>query len=164
MSTAVFYASNTGVAGNVAKKIASKLSVSNVFDVKETSVKTMTDYDKLVIVVATHKVGEIQNDLAAQIDDFKALNLSGKTVAICGLGDAIKHKDTFNSAIGKVYDIVKACGAKIVGSVENKGYTYESSDAIRDGKFAGLPIDEANESNLTDGRIDAWLSSIKSDF
>ena len=30
-----------------------------------------------------------------------------------------------------------------------------------DGEFVGLPLDEINESDMTDQRIDTWLDSIK---
>jgi len=30
-----------------------------------------------------------------------------------------------------------------------------------DGQFVGLPLDESNESDQTDKRIDAWISGLK---
>lgn len=37
-------------------------------------------------------------------------------------------------------------------------YSYDSSEACVDGQFVGLPLDESNESDQTDKRIDAWIS------
>ncbi len=162
MSIAVFYASNKGFAANAAKKIAGKLGVADVFDVKETPVKKMADYDSLVLVVATHKKGDIQNDLAAQIEDFKALDWSKKTVGIVGLGDGKNFSETFNNAMGKIYDIVEK--ARVVGFVEDKGYEYKTTESLRNGKFVGLPLDEANQSGMTDARIDEWVAAVKADL
>lgn len=41
------------------------------------------------------------------------------------------------------------------------GYSYDSSEACVDGQFVGLPLDESNESDQTDKRIDAWISGLK---
>ena len=60
-----------------------------------------------------------------------------------------------------IYEAVKESGANIVGSVDAGGYNYDDSEAVVDGKFVGLALDEVNESQLTDGRIDEWVSAIK---
>ena len=41
------------------------------------------------------------------------------------------------------------------------GYTFDDSDAVIDGKFVGLALDDLNEEDKTDERIDAWLADIK---
>jgi flavodoxin len=46
------------------------------------------------------------------------------------------------------------------GQVETDGYTFDDSEAVIDGKFIGLPLDDINEDDKTDTRIDAWLSAI----
>ena len=54
---------------------------------------------------------------------------------------------------------------KIVLSPEAKvstdGYTYDDSEAIDGDKFLGLALDEVNEDDKTEERIDAWLEAIK---
>ena len=54
-----------------------------------------------------------------------------------------------------------AAGANIIGSVSTEGYTFDDSDAVVDGKFIGLALDDVNEDDQTESRIDAWLDSIK---
>ena len=44
------------------------------------------------------------------------------------------------------------------------GYTFSKSYAVRDGKFVGLPIDEINESEKTDERLEAWVESLRPIF
>ena len=41
------------------------------------------------------------------------------------------------------------------------GYEFEESEAIFDGKFIGLPIDEDFEPELTDERVAKWLDILK---
>lgn len=161
MSIGIFYASNKGFAGDVANRIQSKLKDADVFDIKDTEIEKMQNYSKIILVVATHKVGEIQNDLAAKLDSFKELDFNEKTVGLVGLGDALGHgKVTFNNALGKVYDLVKAQGAIVVGFTENKDYLFEKTDSLREGKFPGLALDLPNQSILNESRISNWVAAI----
>ena len=45
--------------------------------------------------------------------------------------------------------------------VSTDGYTFDDSEAVVDGKFVGLALDDVNEDDKTDERIDAWIDSIK---
>lgn len=59
-------------------------------------------------------------------------------------------------------EIYDACeGANILPGVSTEGYTYDDSEAVVDGNFVGLALDNVNEDDLTEGRIDAWLEGIK---
>jgi hypothetical protein len=61
---------------------------------------------------------------------------------------------------GELYNGIKDSGANFIGSVETDGYTFDDSEAVIDGKFIGLPLDDINEDDQTDTRIDAWLAAI----
>jgi len=61
----------------------------------------------------------------------------------------------------KLLDVVKEGGANVIGEVSTDGYTFDDSEAVVDGKFVGLALDDVNEDDKTEGRIDAWLESIK---
>ena len=41
------------------------------------------------------------------------------------------------------------------------GYTYDDSAAVIDGQFVGLALDDVNEDDKTDGRVEAWIGQIK---
>ena len=62
-----------------------------------------------------------------------------------------------------MYYIYKALKGKveIVGSVSTEGYTFDESDAVIDGRFIGLALDEDNEYNETDARLTAWVEDLK---
>lgn len=159
MKKIAVYASNIGVAKGVCEKIAPQLGIEKIVDVKDFSLKDLANFDKILLVVSTHVVGEIQKDFNAQIDDFKALDLNGKTVALVTLGDGIGHGDAFNDALGELYDICVANNATLVGSSDPATYTFEETDSIRDGIFPGLALDVDNEAHLTDSRIQKWLET-----
>ena len=56
---------------------------------------------------------------------------------------------------------LKEAGAKVVGQVSTDGYTYDDSEAVVDDHFVGLALDEVNEDDKTDERIDAWVKEIQ---
>ena len=62
--------------------------------------------------------------------------------------------------IGELYDGIKSSGAKFVGAVSIDGYTFDDSAAVVDGAFVGLALDDVNEDDKTDDRIDAWVAQI----
>ena len=62
--------------------------------------------------------------------------------------------------MGELYNGIKDSGAKFIGAVETDGYTFDDSEAVIDGKFIGLPLDDINEDDKTDTRIEAWLAAI----
>ena len=39
--------------------------------------------------------------------------------------------------------------------------SYDDSEAVVDGKFLGLALDEVNEDDKSDERIDAWIDELK---
>ena len=87
-------------------------------------------------------------------------DFAGKSVAIVGLGDSSGYSDFFCDAMEELYTAFLQSGAKLIGKVSTEGYTYDDSKSIIDGKFCGLAIDEDNESELTDQRLQAWVQQI----
>ncbi len=92
----------------------------------------------------------------------KKAGLSSKEVALFGCGDSESYCDTFCDGIGVLYEELKGTGCKFIGNhVPTGDYNFSSSTAVVDGEFAGLPLDEMNESDKTEGRIDNWVKSLK---
>ena len=69
-----------------------------------------------------------------------------------------------SDAIGIIYEDLKDTHCKFCGAVDTAGYTFDSSIAVVDGKFVGLPIDEVNEDNQTEERISAWAEQVKQEI
>lgn len=44
------------------------------------------------------------------------------------------------------------------------GYDFNDSKAVRNGKFVGLAIDEDNQADLTESRVENWSTQVKSEF
>ncbi len=157
-STIVVFGSSTGTCENIANTIAEKLGVEAI-NVTDFSADTIANYDNLILGTSTWGAGELQDDWYDGLNVLKEADLSNKTVALFGCGDSESYSDTFCGAMKEIYDAAQ--GAKIIGSVPTEGYTFDDSDAVVDGEFIGLALDDVNEDDLTEGRIDAWLNSIK---
>ena len=95
--------------------------------------------------------------------DYNALldGKAGKTVALFGCGDSESYPDTFCGGMKELYDAAVEAGATVLPGVSTDGYTYDDSEAIDGDKFLGLALDEVNEDDKTEERIDAWLEAIK---
>lgn len=158
--TIVIYGSSTGVCEAIAEKIASRLGVESI-EVAKLDSSIVEAHDNLLLGTSTWGAGELQDDWYDGLNVLKGADLSGKTVAVFGCGDSESYPDTFCSAIAELYNATKAAGANMVGEVSTEGYTFDDSEALDGDKFVGLALDDVNEDNLTDGRIDAWLEAIK---
>lgn len=158
--TVIIYGSSTGTCEDLAGRIASRLGVSDVVNVTDATADTFASNDNLIIGTSTWGAGEVQDDWYDGLKLIKAADLSGKTVALFGCGDSSSYSDTFVGGMAELYNAVKAAGAKVIGQVSTDGYTFDDSEAVVDGQFVGLALDEVNEDNLTDGRIDAWVAAI----
>ena len=156
--TIVVFGSSTGTCEEITNTIAGKLGVEaiNVTDFTE---DTIAENDNLILGTSTWGAGDVQDDWYDGIDLLKKADLSNKTVAIFGCGDAESYSDTFCGGMKELYDACK--GANILPGVSADGYTYDDSDAVVDGKFVGLALDNVNEDDKTEERIDAWLEAIK---
>lgn len=164
MSTAVFYASSTGNTKEAAKKIAGHLGDIKTFDISFSGADKINEFDKLIIGCSTWGEGELQDDFEDVWDDFCSLDFSGKTVALFGLGDQEDYADEYVDAMGIIYEQVSTKGATIVGSWPVDEYEYDSSRAVVDDMFVGLALDEDNQSDLSDERIETWCGMIKDEI
>lgn len=63
--------------------------------------------------------------------------------------------------MGELYEGLEGSGATFVGAVSTDGYSYDDSTAVVDGKFVGLALDDVNEDDKTESRLDAWVEEIK---
>lgn len=159
--TVIIYGSSTGTCQNIAENIATKLGVSDILDVAKVTASQISAYDNLILGTSTWGAGEMQDDWYDGIKELKNANLNGKTVALFGCGDSQSYSDTFCDGMGEIYRELQSSGCNIIGSTPTDGYTYDNSTAVADGRFVGLAIDDVNESDLTENRIDAWITSIK---
>ena len=162
MSVAVVYGSAMGNTEGAANLIAEKLGISDVLNIADVDADKLNSYDKLICGTSTWGSGDLQDDWDAF--DFSGLKLNGKTVAVFGMGDSESYSDSYCSGMGKLAEKLKDAGANLVGAISTDGYTYEESEAVQDGKFVGLALDNDNHEDLTESRIDSWVGQIKPSF
>ncbi len=129
-------------------------------DVEKSSPEEMVDYEVLIMGIPTWGIGKMQEDWEVFISRMEDFDLSGKKVAMFGLGDQESYPETFADALGKLYRVLLKTGCSFTGSWTPDGYSFEGSAAMEEGRFVGLVLDEENQPDLTDERLDKWLKSL----
>ena len=158
----IFYGTSSGNTETVAMKIYERLGSDSatVRDVAESSPADLFPFKLLILGIPTWGIGEVQDDWADFLPQLEDLDLSGKKVALFGLGDQESYPDTFADALGTLYEALQGTGCEIVGSWSTLGYEFMESSAVRNGMFTGLVLDEENQPQLTDIRVQDWLKCI----
>lgn len=158
-TTIVVFGSSTGTCEAIAQKIAQKLGCEAI-DVQNLTTDIVNNHQNLILGTSTWGAGELQDDWYDGLKLLNGADLSGKTIALFGCGDSESYGDTFVGGIGELFNALKTSGARFVGAVDVDGYTFGDSEAVVDGKFVGLPLDDVNEDDKTDTRIEAWIAAI----
>ena len=159
----VIYGSSTGTCQGLAEKIGQQLGVQDdgIIDVQNLSADVVNKYDVLILGTSTWGAGEMQDDWYDGVKVLKQAGLQGKAVAVFGCGDSESYSDTFCGGMAELYNAAKDAGATMTGEVATDGYNFDDSEAVVDGKFVGLALDEVNEDDKTDSRIEAWVEELK---
>ena len=163
---AILYGSSAGHTESVAIKIKNTIgvNVAVIFNVSDFPVSVLKEYNNLILGISTWGIGELQDDWEEFLPELVKADLRGKSIAIFGLGDAESYPDSFVDGMGIIYEEIKDKGCTIVGQVDTADYNFEVSKAVYNGKFVGLPLDEDNESELTESRLGKWLTEITVQF
>ncbi|MCD7924245.1 MAG: flavodoxin FldA [Bacteroides sp.] len=162
----IIYGSSTGTCESIAQTIAEKLGIASadVIDASKITTDKAGEYDVLLLGTSTWGDGELQDDWYDAIKVVKTADLNGKTVALFGCGDSESYCDTFCDGMGIIYDQLKDSGCTFVGKVSADDYSFSSSVAVIDGMFVGLALDDINESDKTEERINNWIADIKNNL
>ena len=131
-----------------------------LFNAESVSVDDLKPYDFLIFGASTTGVGDLQDDWEVLLPKVEKMDFTGKKVALFSLGDSASFSTSFAGAMYYIYKALKG-KVEIVGSVSTEGYTFDESDAVIDGRFIGLALDEDNEYNETDARLTAWVEDLK---
>jgi flavodoxin I len=162
----LFYSFNSIKTAKVAEKIRNALSEYNIenINVEDANEKSLDGYKFIIFGVPTWFDGELPNYWDEYLPAFEERDLSGKKLAIFGLGDQINYQENFCDAIGIIADFFEKRGVMIVGKFPVEGYSFEGSKAVQNNEFLGLPLDQENQARLTNGRIEKWVELLKRDF
>lgn len=166
----IFYAPSGGNVHKVARLIKQKMAAwePDMFLIPDTEPSKMLDYHNLVFVSSTlgRSTWEMErNDpWAAYVPAIRKLRLDGRRVALVGLGDHVSYSDNFVDGIAMLGYVVEGLGAQLIGATGTEDYVFNGSQALRDGKFIGLPLDEDYESEKTEERINRWLVGLQAEL
>lgn len=169
--TAIFFGPEKGAVNRVADKIARAIGADKVemVLVKNATYKDLEKYDKIIFGISTVGKESWQStysnlDWAKFLPEIEKTRYEGKTLAIFGLGDHVTYAATFVDHIGLLAKELIKHGAELVGQVPVDDYEFDDSEAVVEGKFLGLPVDEDFEPELTDERIQNWIEQIRPEF
>lgn len=161
----LFYGSTTCYTEMVAEKVQHALGGPCrvvLHDIKDIPLAKCEDYDLLIFGISTWDFGELQEDWESQWSDIAKVNLTGKVIALFGLGDQYGYADWFQDALGMLHDEIIQQDCHIVGYWPNQGYEFIASKALtEDGEFfVGLSLDDENQFDQTDERLANWIAQI----
>lgn len=162
---AIIYGSDTGATENVAKSIHQKIGEdkADLLEVNKVSPDDFKKYSTILMGVPTWYIGELQSDWDYFFSDFEKIDFTGIKTTYFGLGDQLGYPDSFVDGIGILAKVVLKNGGEVFGSWSTEGYDFDESLGVNpDGDFYGLVVDDDNQHEMTEERIDKWLSQISS--
>jgi len=164
---AIIYGSDTGITDYITTLLTNKLNLKNLDIIEVFTIKPIDflNYDIILIGVPTWYVGDLQSDWEDFFPDFQKIDFNGIKVAFFGLGDQYGYPDNFVDGIGILGKVVLNNGGEIFGYWPNEGYEFNDSLGLApNGMFYGLAIDEDNQQEHTEERIDKWVKQIKNEL
>ncbi|MGZ5000992.1 MAG: flavodoxin [Methylomonas sp.] len=160
----IFFGTDTGSTRLVAKKIYGFLGetlADKPKNINRTRIDELLKYDALILGTPSYGVGDLPGlavgcqeanwaEFVPYLDDA---DLSGKKVALFGLGHQERYATRFASSLIQLYRLFYGYGADMVGRWSTEGYQFEHSDSIIDNQFVGLVLDQRGQPHLTDERL-----------
>merc|ERR1719484_420304 len=165
MKAALLYSTTTGNTETAAGYIAAATGLEAV-DIGDVDVETLKECDSLIVGAPTWHTGADEERSGTAWDEFlygdlTALDLSGKKVAVFGMGDQAGYADNYCDAMDELATLFEKQGATIVGAWPTDGYEHEDSKSVRGDNFVGCPFDEDNQPDLSEERATKWVEQIK---
>jgi len=168
MKIGLFYGSTTCYTEIAAEKIQENLTLFPVelHNIKDIALNVINNFDIIILGISTWDYGELQEDWEAKWEDISTVDLNNKVVALYGMGDQIGYTDWFQDALGMLHEQVQAGGAYSIGFWPNEGYEFNQSKALTEDKsqFVGLSLDEDNQYDLSDERIQLWCKNVEKEL
>merc|ERR1712232_1400727 len=160
---ALVYSTSTGNTETVAGYIAEAVGGVEPEDIGDADI---SDAEWIIAGAPTWHTGADEQRSGTSSDDWlydelPNIDVSGKKVAIFGVGDQASYGDNYIDAAGELYDLFTAAGAKIYGMTSQEGYDHVESKAVYDDKFCGLACDEDNQYDMSEDRVKAWIEQLK---
>ena len=172
MKIGIFFGTETGTTRLIAKKIYKLLGdelADKPVNVNRIEAADLLRYDALILGTPSYGVGEIPGLSAGCLErnweeflaQFGSPDLSGKRIAMFGLGAQERYADRFASSLMALYQVFDGLGAEMIGGWPVEGYTFEHSASVVDDHFVGLVIDQRTQGMLTEQRLADWVTQVK---
>jgi len=166
--TGLFYWPRKGNVETCAFKIKENFAPDaiDVFCLDEIKNVNLQHYDLVIIGGSTVGADNWENAIVNNFwsDFFEKFGndaLKNKPVAMYGLGDQILYPDHFVNGMKEIKEEIDAAGALFIGRWQIDGYDFTNSDSVENNMFLGLALDEDRQPELTEARIQKWLTQIK---
>lgn len=165
----LFYGSSTGNTEYVAYEIKTEFdkrdaSLVEVFNIGSATPEQMLRFNYLILGIPTWNTGQLQDDWEIFLPKLAGHDMSGKKVAIFGLGDQNGYGFNFLDAVGMLSDVLFDLNAQVWGLWPVNGYQFNESLAQVDNHFLGLGVDHEGQSGLTPQRITQWVTQVMLEF
>lgn len=163
---AIIYSFNTKKTGKIAAQIQEAFNSDSIemVNAEEITEELFGSFDRIIMGVATWFDGELPNYWDEFVPALEEMDLTGKKIALFGLGDQKGYPENFLDGVGIMAEILESQGATLVGFTSAEGYEFESSRALRNGRFTGLAIDYENQGSMNKQRVAHWVEQLKDEF
>ena len=166
----IFFGSSTGATDDAAHEIYDvwtgvgmeadePIDIATVKDLNK-----LLEYDYLMVGIPTWNIGELQDDWDFVFEDLDDLDFAGKKIAMFGVGDQINYPDNYLDAVGILGRKLQERGAELFGYWSTEGYEHYESAGLDGDKFMGLALDDMNQGDMSDERIQAWVAQLIEEF
>jgi len=124
------------------------------------------EFDSIIVGAPTYNTGGDDHRSTTAWDDWlyevlPNIDISGKNVAIFGLGKGVRYPDNFCDGAGEFYDRFSEAGANMFGFSSTDGYDYNKTKAVRNGQFIGKMFDQWYQPDETWGRANEWVEQLR---
>jgi len=168
----MFFGTETGTTRLIAKKMYKLLGeelADKPVNVNRITAEDLLQYDALILGTPSYGEGDIpgkdvgclESNWAEFIQQFGTPDMTGKTIAMYGLGAQERYADRFASSLVALYIFFKGLGAEMIGDWPVEGYTFNHSASVVDDRFVGLVIDQRTQGMYTEERLQGWIEQIR---
>jgi flavodoxin I len=165
----LFYGSSTGNTEYVAYELkglfdAAQPGLAEIFNIGSTTPEQFMSFDYLVLGIPTWNTGQLQDDWEFFLPKIAGMDMTGKKVAIFGLGDQNGYGFNFLDAIGLLAEELLEKNADICALWSTEGYQFNESLGEYEGMFLGVGLDEEGQKELTTPRLKKWVPQVLKEF
>lgn len=165
----LFFGSNTGNTEYVAYQMKAEFDkmdpdLVEVHNIGAASPEQLQSYQYLILGIPTWNTGQLQDDWEFFLPRMQDVDMSGRKIAIFGLGDQNGYGFNFLDAVGVLADTFMENGAELFGLWPSGNYQFEESRAVVEDHFLGLGVDQDGQPERTPERLQAWCIQVLKEF